>query len=182
MSSSTSSMVDAPGADRKFTKSPTPLPQDRQDFGIIPKTHSNRTLVLCFDGTGDKFDSDVRKIISNTLAYQLPHSHIVSELERRTVHITTEEGQQARTDGLLPGTLSERPYGTILTFGTEDWNWYICFETRSGILHPNCQEDIQVTGRSCRLESCKSYAVFVLICEVFHLEIYGSFCQPATSS
>jgi hypothetical protein len=26
---------------------------------IIPPTHSNRTIVLCFDGTGDQFDEDV---------------------------------------------------------------------------------------------------------------------------
>ena len=34
------------------------------DFGDskqvwVPRQHSNRTLVLCFDGTGDQFDSDV---------------------------------------------------------------------------------------------------------------------------
>lgn len=27
---------------------------------IIPKTHSRRTIVLCFDGTGDQFSEDVR--------------------------------------------------------------------------------------------------------------------------
>jgi hypothetical protein len=26
---------------------------------IIPPEHTNRTLVLCFDGTGDQFDADV---------------------------------------------------------------------------------------------------------------------------
>lgn len=26
---------------------------------IVPPTHAARTLVLCFDGTGDQFDSDV---------------------------------------------------------------------------------------------------------------------------
>jgi hypothetical protein len=29
----------------------------------IPASHPQRTLVLCFDGTGDEFDSDVRKRI-----------------------------------------------------------------------------------------------------------------------
>ena len=28
----------------------------------IPKEHKNRTLVLCFDGTGDHFDSDVSTV------------------------------------------------------------------------------------------------------------------------
>ena len=27
---------------------------------IIPPTHTNRTIVLCFDGTGDQFSEDVR--------------------------------------------------------------------------------------------------------------------------
>ena len=27
---------------------------------IIPPTHPNRTIVLCFDGTGDQFSEDVR--------------------------------------------------------------------------------------------------------------------------
>lgn len=31
---------------------------------IIPKTHSRRTIVLCFDGTGDQFSEDVRTIFS----------------------------------------------------------------------------------------------------------------------
>ena len=30
----------------------------------IPPTHSNRTLVLCFDGTGDQFDDDNSNIVS----------------------------------------------------------------------------------------------------------------------
>ena len=27
---------------------------------IIPQTHSHRTIILCFDGTGDQFSEDVR--------------------------------------------------------------------------------------------------------------------------
>lgn len=30
------------------------------DNTVIPPTHGARTLVLCFDGTGDQFDTDVR--------------------------------------------------------------------------------------------------------------------------
>jgi len=26
---------------------------------VIPPVHTHRTIVLCFDGTGDQFDSDV---------------------------------------------------------------------------------------------------------------------------
>ena len=61
MSSSATSTADTSDADRKLTESPTNLSQAQRDFEIIPETHNNRALVLCFDGTGDKFDSDVRK-------------------------------------------------------------------------------------------------------------------------
>jgi hypothetical protein len=30
------------------------------DNTVIPPSHGARTLVLCFDGTGDQFDTDVR--------------------------------------------------------------------------------------------------------------------------
>jgi len=30
---------------------------------IIPSTHSNRTIILCFDGTGDQFDEDNSNIV-----------------------------------------------------------------------------------------------------------------------
>jgi len=26
---------------------------------VVPPCHKNRTLIVCFDGTGDKFDADV---------------------------------------------------------------------------------------------------------------------------
>lgn len=26
---------------------------------VVPPHHKNRTLIVCFDGTGDKFDADV---------------------------------------------------------------------------------------------------------------------------
>ena len=32
------------------------------DRDVIPTIHTARTLVLCFDGTGDCFDADVRVI------------------------------------------------------------------------------------------------------------------------
>ena len=30
---------------------------------VIPPTHQNRTLVLCFDGTGDQFDADNSNVV-----------------------------------------------------------------------------------------------------------------------
>ena len=35
-----------------------PLSVDITDE-VIPPVHTHRTLVLCFDGTGDQFDADV---------------------------------------------------------------------------------------------------------------------------
>ena len=35
-------------------------PEDKYHLDeIIPPTHTHRTIVLCFDGTGDQFDEDV---------------------------------------------------------------------------------------------------------------------------
>jgi hypothetical protein len=105
MSSSSSSIVNPSDGDRKLTESPTPFSEGQWDHEIIPKTHNNRTLVLCFDGTGDKFDSDVRKPVIDTLfSHHHLHFRFMAELERRPLHITFEEGQQARPDGLLSGT------------------------------------------------------------------------------
>jgi hypothetical protein len=41
------------------------------DSTVIPPSHSARTLVLCFDGTGDQFDTDVRKYILSPSAHVL---------------------------------------------------------------------------------------------------------------
>ena len=113
-------MVGPSDGERKFTESPTPFSDGQWDCEVIPKTHNNRTLVLCFDGTGDKFDSDVRKsAIDTLLSHHHPHLRVMIELERRSVHITVEEGQQARADGILSGTFTERPCDTMLIFCNE---------------------------------------------------------------
>ncbi|EIW87436.1 hypothetical protein CONPUDRAFT_149464 [Coniophora puteana RWD-64-598 SS2] len=57
-----------------FSNSPPPtstsdsdikrLAQPKHRFDeVIPPTHSNRTIVLCFDGTGDQFDGDNSNIV-----------------------------------------------------------------------------------------------------------------------
>ena len=35
-------------------------PPTAYDDTVIPPSHDARTLILCFDGTGDQFDADVR--------------------------------------------------------------------------------------------------------------------------
>jgi len=67
MSSSSSSVVGLSDGDRKLTESPAPFSEGQCEHEVIPKTHNNRTLVLCFDGTGDKFDLDVRKLAIDIL-------------------------------------------------------------------------------------------------------------------
>ena len=42
---------------REGTVDPPPYPP------VIPPEHSSRTLVLCFDGTGDQFDADNSNIV-----------------------------------------------------------------------------------------------------------------------
>ena len=66
-------MLDPSDAVRMITRSPTPFSPAQRDYDIIPKRHNNRTLVLCFDGTGDKFDSDVRNPSPLMLSYN-PHT------------------------------------------------------------------------------------------------------------
>ncbi|KAK0243756.1 hypothetical protein EDD85DRAFT_171967 [Armillaria nabsnona] len=46
---------------------------------LIPPTHSDRTLVLCFDGTGDQFDSDNSNVVNffSTLKKDDPKEQLV---------------------------------------------------------------------------------------------------------
>lgn len=37
---------------------------DQEVFITIPPTHKRRTLVLCFDGTGDEFDGDNSNVVN----------------------------------------------------------------------------------------------------------------------
>ena len=118
-------MLDPSDADRKLAESPTPFLQGQWEYETIPKKHNNRTLVLCFDGTGDKFDADVRKPPINIMLsyHHHPHFRVMIELERRAVHIPAKEGQQARTDGLLSGT----------SIGTPVWHDTDILRRKAGI-------------------------------------------------
>lgn len=53
----------------QFHTEPLPsFPVKRLDSNVFPPTippkHNNRTLVLCFDGTGDQFDADNSNIVN----------------------------------------------------------------------------------------------------------------------
>jgi hypothetical protein len=46
---------------RDAPKTPPSAGPGAVDHTVIPPSHRARTLVICFDGTGDQFDSDVRR-------------------------------------------------------------------------------------------------------------------------
>lgn len=69
MAGSEASWID----DKELISSPTgtfPEAQNEPQWtdDVVPPSHKNRTLIVCFDGTGDKFDADVN------LAELLSHS------------------------------------------------------------------------------------------------------------
>ena len=41
------------------TKTPPSVGPGAVDHSVIPPSHKDRTIILCFDGTGDQFDTDV---------------------------------------------------------------------------------------------------------------------------
>ena len=54
---------------------------------VLPPAHTHRTLVLCFDGTGDQFDADVcvddlSLLKSLPLLPELEHSPILHHVEK----------------------------------------------------------------------------------------------------
>lgn len=53
----TDSSVSVSSTQDRSSPKPRPLPR------TIPPQHMNRTLVLCFDGTGDQFDADNSNIV-----------------------------------------------------------------------------------------------------------------------
>ena len=77
-----------------------PLSTDATDE-VIPPVHTHRTIVLCFDGTGDQFDSDVSASWDTYIfCLMSPPS---AELEHYPVFLHVEEGRPLPTDGLLSG-------------------------------------------------------------------------------
>ena len=56
---------------------------------VLPPTHKDRTLVICFDGTGDQFDADVR-VDDRSL---LKGSPLPPEFEHRPILLYVEKGR-----------------------------------------------------------------------------------------
>ena len=47
------------------------------DSNVIPPYHDARTLVVCFDGTGDQFNADVRAYMMLPLSVHVQLAHHV---------------------------------------------------------------------------------------------------------
>ena len=60
MARSEASWVDGEGTSSSPTGTfPEALREPQWTDNVVPPIHRNRTLIVCFDGTGDKFDNDV---------------------------------------------------------------------------------------------------------------------------
>ena len=58
---------------------------------VFPPEHGNRTLIVCFDGTGDKFDADVSHISLRPRASSTADDGPL-EFERRAIYLHAEKG------------------------------------------------------------------------------------------
>ena len=71
--------------------------------------HQHRTLVLCFDGTGDQFDDSVREPLLVDVAYLT----LRTELQRRELCVDAEKRQKFAAAGVLSGwALCRKPLAT----------------------------------------------------------------------
>ncbi len=113
-SSSVHTATEAPTHSRPVTPSSAHSWSSELDHDIIPPYHPGapRTLVLCFDGTGDQFDRDVRVPFSavgwRRHSRDPPSLTGHPELERRQVLQPAQARRQTRADGILPGARSPR--------------------------------------------------------------------------
>ncbi|KAI0800499.1 hypothetical protein C8Q74DRAFT_1191585 [Fomes fomentarius] len=66
ISPSTSGFTSSPTRDSTFSRSSSGTSQTSlaAEHDIIPPSHPARTLVLCFDGTGDQFDADNSNVVT----------------------------------------------------------------------------------------------------------------------
>jgi hypothetical protein len=123
---------------------------------IIPTRHSNRTIILCFDGTGDQFDEDVR---INLLKRNIPSLlvPIFQELQYRSVLLHAEKGQQIRTDGLLSGVpfdLNSIRSSNHILCSLAGWYWNVYHTGNCDSFHG---EGFKDTGYDARQSSGCTY-------------------------
>ena len=132
MSSSIASLEDEKRNDSSRISNPTASSAGRRSSDPLNPSHTGhageeaprwiyrhsgkkraRTLVLCFDGTGDQFDDDVRGCFDERDVYFLSIS--LQEFQYCQVHVMPQEGRPTAADGLLPGEKA-RCYTVVLCF------------------------------------------------------------------
>lgn len=89
--------------DKEVTSSPTgtsPAPQHEPSWtdNVVPPTHRNRTLIVCFDGTGDKFDADNSNIVQ--------FISMLKKDNRREQMVYYQAGIGTYTSGHAPGFIN----------------------------------------------------------------------------
>ena len=67
--------------------SPETLREPQWTDNVVPPSHKHRTLIVCFDGTGDKFDGDVSFVHLRPTINDGP-----SEFKRRSIYLHVEKG------------------------------------------------------------------------------------------
>ncbi|CUA71469.1 hypothetical protein RSOLAG22IIIB_09587 [Rhizoctonia solani] len=103
------SSASAPDISELVTTQPTRPHQPHRESTtsfpqVIPSTHESRTLVLCFDGTGDQFDQDVWRKKDRSwrrfFAINLGGPRVIKNQKRNgvNVHRTVKIRMEAKTD------------------------------------------------------------------------------------
>jgi hypothetical protein len=72
------------------TQTPPSVGPRVYDTSVIPPSHGARTIVLCFDGTGDQFDADVCAISLFTMSSS-PIEISIAEFEHRAAVLDAQE-------------------------------------------------------------------------------------------
>ena len=102
MATSEKSWVDGEGTSSSPTgTSPEALDEPQWTDNVVPPKHKHRTLIVCFDGTGDKFDNDVGLV--HFRPRRTKANDGFPEFQCRSINLDVEEGQQPRANGVLPG-------------------------------------------------------------------------------
>ena len=97
-----------PAVDACFTCTPPYL--HPREWIPNPNSERNRTLVLCFDGTGDSFDQDVSRSSDHSyLRSCLELNAISTELQRRAVPRDAQERRSYKAARLLSGDVLSSP-------------------------------------------------------------------------
>ena len=82
-----------PLSSTESTRTPPSVGPGAYDASVVPPSHPGyRTLVLCFDGTGDQFDADVRRIALFLCSLLKKTACVFSELKYSAVLLDAQEG------------------------------------------------------------------------------------------